>query len=249
MDPLSYPYVVLAGAAFLGFTAQTMSGFGGMLVALTAGAFVAPIPELLPLLVPASLFQMLVVGARHWRAARWRLLLTAVLPLMAGGAVLGYLLATRLAVHTLARAFGAAVASFAAYELWALSRAGAPVRPPLPRPLAFLGLVAAGVLQGAYATGGPPLVYVLGRAQLDKAALRATLTMAFLPLNVGIVSGYLLEGRLTVDHALPLGVLLGVTTLGLGVGEWLHGAVDERRFRLVVFVLLLLAGGALLLGR
>jgi len=246
VDPATLPYALLAAAVLLGFTAQTMAGFGGMVVALTLGAFLYPIPELLPVLIPASLFQIVVIAVRHWREVRWRLLLLTILPLMITGTIAGYLLSSHIAGPLLKRGFGVVVILFSIYELAMLRHREAEPRPPLPWPLASGGLLAAGLLQGTYATGGPPLVYVVGRLGLDKGAMRATLTMAFLPLNVGIVTGYILEGKITAEHGLPLGVMLVVVVVALALGEWLHGAIDEYRFRVSVFCLLLLAGVALL---
>src|SRR5690606_13951097 len=108
----------------LSFTAQAVTGFGGVVIALTLGALVLPIPELLPLLVPCSLAQTTAILVRGRREVAWRLLLTRVLPLMSLGAVVGLAVLRSAPGPWLERAFGALVVAIGLREL---------LRPRTPR--------------------------------------------------------------------------------------------------------------------
>ncbi|MGE0711560.1 MAG: TSUP family transporter [Planctomycetota bacterium] len=230
----------------LGFGVQALTGFGGVAVALTLGSQVVPIARLVPLVAALSLLQTGWLLVRHHEHIAWPLLLRRIVPLMVCGAVAGQVLGTRLSGRALELCYGAFVVLAAAQELWAARRDGAP-RPPLPRPLAGLLTLVAGVIHGIYAAGGPLLVYVVGREGLAKSTFRSTLLAVWFVLNLGLTISFAGQGRLVAADAPALGWWALALILGLALGEWGHARVDERRFRLVANALLLLAGSALFL--
>jgi uncharacterized membrane protein YfcA len=108
----------------------------------------------------------------------------------------------------------------------------------------FLG----GVVHGAFTTGGPLLVIYCRRALPHKSTFRATLSVMWLILAIGLMLGW------TVGHAWDKNTarlsLLGLpfTLAGLIVGEWLHHRIDERNFRTAVHFTLIAAGVVLLMS-
>lgn len=240
---------LLLAVVFVGYGVQTVAGFGAALLCMTAGAHFFEIPELVALLVPISLVQNSYVAIRHRQGIEWSLLLRRVLPLMGLGLVGGFLVARAVEGDWLRIAFGTMVLLLATRELYWLHRAS---RDPVsltrtnPRGATFLAMLGAGVVHGIYATGGPLLVYAIGREGLDKYRFRSTVTTVWLVLNSILGSAFLFEGRYDASTALDLLVLLPGVPLGIVVGEWLHRKVDERRFKITVFALLVGAALALL---
>ena len=56
-----------------------------------------------------------------------------------------------------------------------------------------------------------------------------------------------MQARKALEPALPrIATFLPVVFVGVIVGEWLHHRISEQRFRIAVFLLLLLTGIALL---
>lgn len=103
-----------------------------------------------------------------------------------------------------------------------------------------------GVLNGLFSSGGPPIVYHLYRQPLAYELIRNTLITVFAcnaAMRLGLVT---VQGQLSLDtlwlsaEALPLVMLL----------SWLvrryPPKLSLRAVRLLVFVLLLLAGGSLI---
>jgi uncharacterized membrane protein YfcA len=241
---------------FIGFTTQTVAGFGAMLIALTLSMQLYPVELLLPLLIPVSVIQSTAIVVRHRGDVDWRLIFAKILPAMTVGAIGGLAIAERIEGPGVKYAFGVMVCVFALRELWRLrpapksdsdSEAGPKPPAPLARPLAGIGILGAGVTHGIYACGGPLLVYVVGRLGLGKGTFRATLTAVFLILNVGITVFFVFRGRLGVQELPKVAATLPVLATCLVVGEFAHDRIDEHRFRLVVFSLLLLAGLTLLI--
>jgi hypothetical protein len=107
-----------------------------------------------------------VAGRDGWRAVAWRVLLVEISPMVACGAAIGLALFHVPAKGALAFGFGVFVAGLAVMRL---ARVGGG---PLSRVvrLGLLGL--GGVAHGLFGTGGPMIVYVLGRRDAEREAAR-----------------------------------------------------------------------------
>lgn len=233
---------LLALFVLFAYTVEAVTGFGSIVIALSLGALLLPVPELLPVLVPLNI---LMTGWLSWRLRRhidFRLLLTRILPLMGAGTLTGYLLLPLVSEQWLKPLFGMLIVWFSGRELWRLHH-DKPVRHPrwITPPLIF----SAGMTHGLFASGGPLLVYALAGTTLDKARFRATLISVWFILNSGLTIAFLLDGRLF--SALPTIVwLAGLIPVGVMLGGYLHHHVDESVFRKLVYSLLVVTGGLLI---
>ncbi len=234
-------------AAFVGFvglavTTEAALGFGSVLVALTLGATLYPVSTLLPLLVCMNVMLTSYIVSRHHRHVAWRVLLTRILPAMGVGLVAGYTLFVHISEAALKNFLGVFVITVAATEIKRLLR---PSRTPLPAmsKLRFTATsLAAGVVHGMTATGGPVLVYAVNRLGLDKSGFRSTLCCVWLVLNSALIVTYIADGRLGTHNSPFVAALAPMIALSIALGEWLHGRLDEWTFRLLVLVMLLGAG-------
>ena len=158
------------------------------------------------------------------------------------GLAAGLVVFQRASNEALKTTFGVFVVVVAVRELYSLLSGGAARARPLTAATRTSGLLAAGIAHGLFACGGPLLVYVLGRSNLDKHSFRSTLSTVWLTLNLTLTAAYVSTGR--IDHtAVPIVALLAPAVfLGIIAGEWAHRRLDERRFRLAVLTLLILAG-------
>ena len=227
---------------FAAFTTEAATGFGSMLVAVTFGALLLPLQEGVALMVPLGLLLSTYLVVRYHAHVAFRLLLTRVLPLMGVGLVLGQLAFRHLSTGWLERGLGVLVAVLSARELYRFARPAQALARPLHPAAASASLVGGGVMHGLYGMGGPLLVYVLGRSQMEKAAFRSTLAVVWLVLNGALTAVFLVGGRLTAASVPRLALLVPAVLVAVAVGELLHARVDERRFRAGVFALLLIAG-------
>lgn len=231
----------LGAIVLLSYTTQAMTGFGSTVIALTLGAHLFPISDLIPVLVALNLPLCLVLVLRHRAHVDCELLAGSVLPWMGAGLILGLAGAGFLRGEALRRAFGALVAAFAARELLG-------ARAPAMAPGAFrFWLAASGVVHGVYASGGPVLTYALSRRELSRSALRATLLAVWLVLNAAVLAACLWRGDWTAREAGRVLALLPVVPVGLLLGERLHQTVSENAFRFVVQSVLVVSGVALMI--
>jgi uncharacterized membrane protein YfcA len=229
----------MAGLVVVAFFVEAAAGFGSMVVALTVGAWWFDVNALLGVLVPLNLVLSLWLVVRGARAIDRRFLAT-LLPLMCAGLLVGSVVAESLpSTRWLQLAFGVFVTVVAAWQLARRSTAA------LPRTTRASALLAAGVVHGLFATGGPLAVFVASRELTDKRAFRATLALLWVVLNALVLPRLAHQSVLTWESMRLSAVLLLPLAVGLGLGELAHARLDEARFRRVVSVLLVAAGATL----
>ncbi|MEH6491804.1 sulfite exporter TauE/SafE family protein [Halopseudomonas sp.] len=239
------PWIWLGLFILLAYTIEAITGFGSIVIALSLGALLLPIPEMLPVLVPLNIFMSGYLAWRNREHIQWSLLLKLILPLMLIGMLLGYGLRPWLDGQLLKALFGLLVLWFAGRELLRLFRGHESAAHPgwLSRSLTL----GAGITHGLFASGGPLLVYALAGTTLDKSKLRATLISVWFGLNSSMTILFLLDGSLlpSVPHILAY---LPLLVIGVVLGEFLHHRLNEQRFRQVIYSLLVVTG-VLLLGK
>lgn len=226
----------------LAFSVEGALGFGATVIAVALASMLMPIAELLPAFVPLNMVLSAYFAVRYRRVVRWDLLFRRVLPGMLAGLPFGIVALAKAPEAPLKLAFGVFVVALSAIELARSQKTSAAL---LTRGRTWGFLFLGGLIHGAFATGGPLAVYVLGRQSVEKTAFRATLAVLWLSLNVVLVSTYVALGKLgatSLDLSSHLALGLAV---GLGVGELLHGRVPERLFRKLVFAMLAIAGTVL----
>lgn len=240
---MTLAYLLLGGFILFAYTAEAMTGFGSIVIALSLGALLFPIEWLQTVLVPLNICMTGYLVVRHRRAIDWGLLARLILPLMLLGTAVGAGLQPHLGGAWLKLLFAALVLWFSLRELWRVAPRSAPRPAWLSR--ALIGL--AGITHGLYASGGPLLVYALAGMAIDKARFRATLIFVWFSLNSALTAWYLWQGRLQPEAIWVL-AYLPLIPLGIWLGERLHHRVDEASFRQWIYRLLALAAMGLMVA-
>lgn len=232
--------VLLAVIVCVAWFVQTLTGFGAMLIAISLGLLMVPELDLLAVLLPLSLAQPLYLMWAERRHVQWSLLLRQVMPFMGLGVLVGALLSGLLGGPWLRRLFGLCVLTLSLMELWKRRAPESAVANTASMDRRWLGI--AGVIHGLYVTGGPPLVYALGRAPLTKEQLRATLACVWVCFNSLLVGVYVVTARLTETTLTQSVWMVPAMLVAMVVGEWAHARVSEQRFRVMLYALLSVAG-------
>jgi uncharacterized membrane protein YfcA len=157
-----------------------------------------------------------------------------------------FFLLTRIGGPWLGLAFGLMVLGLSARDLHQLRSASALMDKPIPAVASGAALLGAGVVHGIYASGGPLLVYAIGREGLNKRVFRSTLSMVWIVLNLILVSRFTLAGDYDRSVMIDVMMLVPAVPLGVFLGEWVHRKVDERSFKFAVLVLLIAAAISLI---
>jgi uncharacterized protein len=109
-------------------------------------------------------------------------------------------------------------------------------------------MTAAGFIHGIYASGGPLLIFAVGKQTITKSIFRSTLGAVWLISSLVLTGFYLFSGKLTAASVKLVIILFPVIVVGIFLGEWLHHRIDEFRFKIFVFAVLLIAGFSIIMA-
>lgn len=234
-------FVLVASIVFLGSLTASMIGFGGALVCM---------PLLLSVLSPTSaatlyaLFSLPLQLIIMWRYRRaldirplWRLAVGSLV-----GIPIGVLLLERLDERIVLSALGIFLIAYGLYSLYS------PRLPTIRSPRWDFGFgFGAGVLTGAYNTGGPPLVIYGTSHQWTPEQFKGNLQVLFTITDIVVVIAHLVAGHVDTPVMQHLLISLPVIAAASALGFALSRRVNEAAFRKLVLVFIILVGIRLLL--
>ena len=215
-------------------------GFGDALIAMPLLALFMPVETAAPIVTLVSITVAALVlvqdrGEVHVRSAA-RLVLPGML-----GIPLGLLLLTRGPEDLVKGLLACVIIAFSTHAL--ISRR----RPVLndDRHAWMFGL-GAGVLGGAYAMSGPPLVMYGAMRRWSPRHFRATLQGYFLPASAVVMGGYWLADLWTADVTRLYLLALPGVAVAVVAGRLINRRMDGGRFLVFVHLGLALIGAVLL---
>jgi uncharacterized membrane protein YfcA len=231
--------VYAALVVFVAYFVRGVAGFGSGLIAVPLLSLVAPVADVVPLVVTLDYVGSVSQSVRNAERVSWRAQ-ALLIPFMIVGIGLGLYLLRAVPSILLARALGAFVIVFALYQWLPF--------PPMPgsRILAAGGGVLGGLVGTLFGTGGPFYVVYLRLQHLDKAVFRATFATNFLIDGSLRLLAYVLlglYGRLTL-----VGVALALPVAGVALlaGGRVHAGLSQEAFLRLISLLLFASGIALI---
>ncbi|MBC7386080.1 MAG: sulfite exporter TauE/SafE family protein [Cryobacterium sp.] len=245
-----FPLLIIV---FLSNIVEACAGFGATLLAIIFGAQFFSIEELVPILVPLNLVLNTVIVIRHPAEINRPQLLNRILPLAALGMPIGIFLFESAPSRLLKVGFGCIVVVLGLVEICRSTvlkkNDVASTQPSAEKPLsagasAFF-LIAGGIMQGLYASGGPFVVYYASRMIPNKGQFRTTLALLWGVLNMILIFTLTIGGKLNFSTLRTSFYLLPCVLLGTFIGIKVHNLVSEKHFRRIVYALLVVAGSSL----
>ena len=232
MDLATTLYAVVI--IFLAAIVRGFSGFGFSLIAITALSLVVA-----PVEIIASIFLMEIAASLHllpgvWREIRWR-----PVAMLLAGTVIGTPAGVWLLAHVAPSTMRIALAVFV-LTAGALLARGFALR-SMPGPLATLSTgAAAGLLNGAFGIGGPPLILFFFSSPAGAAAGRASLIALFLGVDVVGLATQGGADLISLDHVWRAALFLPALLAGVAIGARGFRSVDPDTFRRIVLGILAL---------
>jgi uncharacterized membrane protein YfcA len=243
---VDFVFLLFALVVVGGYLVQTATGFGSTLICVTFGSQLIGLQEVVHLVVPISFLQTGYIALRHHDGIAWTLLLRRVLPLMGCGMAFAFIMVAHVDGPWLGLAFGIMVMALAVRDLHRLLGSSVVLDERISASASAAALLGAGVVHGIYASGGPMLVYAIGREGLTKKIFRSTLSVVWILLNTILVLRFALGGIYAPNVLRDVAFLVPAVPIGIVLGEWIHHRVDERRFKIGVLVLLVAAAISLI---
>lgn len=222
-------------AFFVAYTIQGVTGFAGNIFAMPVGTSLLGLASSVSVLNAMGFFACGLLAIVNIKDVSWRELIK-IICIMMPFMFLGIWLDSIVELRVLLRIYGVMIIAVGVYNLIVKRQRFLPVWAQV------LIVMAAGLIQGMFVSGGALLVIYAIQALRDKQQFRATLSMVWTVLNFIYAAISFQAGHFTWDvvsviiGCIPLAV---VSTL---LGNKIQKRISQEKFLRFTYVLLLLVG-------
>lgn len=230
---MTFAYVYAFICVFLAGIVRGFSGFAFAALVVISVSFVLP-----PITVVPAVLILEVIAGIHllpsiWRTVHWPsiiiIVVAAVVATPFGVYVLANMPAEPMKLALAVITFVAAAILATGYQL---------KRMPKPLETAATG-AAAGLLNGSFGIGGPPIIIFFLGSPLALDAGRASIVASFLAMDIAGLISLVAFGMYDRDSLTLTVIALPALVVGVYIGARLVGRLDERAARKgVIFVLM-----------
>ncbi|MBE2271813.1 MAG: sulfite exporter TauE/SafE family protein [Anaerolinea sp.] len=232
---------VVAVIVFFAIFIQAISGSGLALVAMPLLIGILPTVEAASLVSLMSITTQAIMISRYYRSLSfnglWRLVLGALV-----GIPIGIIALSQLDERLILTVLGVILVGYSLYSLFA---------PKIPeiknQNWGYLFGLFSGLLHGAYNTGGPPYVIYGVSQRWNLPTFKCNLQVLLMVNSASVVIGHLVAGHFTSNVLQNYLVAFPMIVLGAGAGFFLDRYIDEKAFKRIVLVVLLVIGIKMLL--
>ena len=222
------------------FTVQSLTGFGGPLIAMPLGISAVGLATAKPVVTLCAWLSAAIVALKNRKVI--------VLPELfkMTGTMLVFMLAglwlfKNVQMNFLQVIYGIIVMCIGVKKLFF------PSDKPMPKWVSPLAICLAGVMQGLFVSGGSFLVIYAVGAIPEKQKFRATLSGVWALLNIFLLGSYFFDGSFTQPVISASLLSLIPLTAAVVCGSLLAGKLNQKVFLKVAYILLIVSGAVLLI--
>ena len=223
-----------------GYTVQAITGFAGNIFCMPVGTYTLGLQSSVSILNATGFLACALLAVLNLRSINWRELgkiVGVMLPFVALGAWLD----TVIPLHALLKIYGLVILAVGIKNLVQKKQTF------LPEWALWGVLVAAGLIQGMFVSGGALLVIYAVQKLTDKEQFRATLAAVWSILNFLYAFYQLWAGHFTGEVWLMVLCCIPLIMLATFVGGKLAKRISQERFLKLTYILLLGIGAVLLI--
>ncbi|HEY5717692.1 MAG TPA: sulfite exporter TauE/SafE family protein [Motiliproteus sp.] len=238
-DPLFFA-VAIPAVLIVGISKGGLGGGLGMLAVPLMSMAISPFQAaaiMLPILIVMDMVSLWGFRGRYDRDN-----LLIIVPAAIVGIVIAALTFRYLSEADIKLLIGSIAILFSANFFYKRLRHG--TQPPRPASLVRGSLwgALAGFTSFSVHAGGPPLNIYLLPQKLEKTLFAGTTVIFYAVINLVKVLPYLMLGQFTSANLTTSLALVALAPIGVYIGIWLHHRINEQRFYLLCYLLLLLTG-------
>ncbi len=222
------------------FTVQSLTGFGGPLIAMPLGISAVGLATAKPVVTLCAWLSAAIVALKNRKDIVYPELFKMT------GTMLVFMLAglwlfKNVQMNFLQVIYGIIVMCIGVKKLFF------PSDKPMPKWVSPLAICLAGVMQGLFVSGGSFLVIYAVGAIPEKQQFRATLSGVWALLNIFLLGSYFFDGSFTQSVISASLLSLIPLTAAVVCGSLLAGKLNQKVFLKVAYILLIVSGAVLLI--
>lgn len=230
---------LFAGAFFLAYTLQAITGFAGNIFAMPVGTHLMGLSSSVAVLNIMGFFACGLLAVLNLKSIQWREL-GKIVGVMTPFVLLGIWLDTLLPLEVLLKIFGVVVIAIGVRNLVRKKQKF------MREWMLWVVLAGAGLIQGMFVSGGALLVIYAVQKISDKEKFRATLSMVWAILNGLYAAVAYFQGSFTHDVIVTVGICIPLAVLATVIGSALQKKISQEKFLKLTYVMLVAIGVVLL---
>ncbi|MCT4632667.1 MAG: sulfite exporter TauE/SafE family protein [Firmicutes bacterium] len=228
-------------AVFVGYTIQSISGFGAVIFALPLSLIVLDRMEILPVFLMMSTIQSFMVAYRDKKYIMFKEYIIMFF-LASLGMPIGIYITELVDPNIMNILLGAFIIINSGMNLYKTIKKKDLDTELLVRPQHRIYPILSGVLQSAYGIGGPLISMYMDKVTHDKRTYRGMLSLFWCMLNPFIIVGYLFRGEIGTSHIKMLMILFPAVLCAIFIGNRIIDHISKEKFQLFVHGLLIVIG-------
>lgn len=241
MDLLANDYLLVGGIIFLAALTQSITGFGFALVSMSFLPQVVGLQTAVPLVTLVSIIANIVIWYSYRRDCDFKAVKQLVIAALLATPI-GVLLLDYLPEAIALKGLGILITSYVLYD-WLKFRL-----PSFKSSIwAYFFGGMSGILNGAYTTGGPPVIIYANCRRWQPREFKGNLTAIFFFSSLLAAITHSIQGNITI----AVGKLAMYSFPGFALGLWLGILLSKTTnpviFKRITLALLLLSGLRLLI--
>ena len=232
--------VIFLAVFLFGYTVQAITGFAGNIFCMPVGTYTLGLQSSVSILNATGFLACTLLAVLNRKSIHWRELgkiVGVMLPVVALGAWLDSVIP----LHALLKIYGLVILAVGIKNLAQKKQSF------LPEWALWGVLVAAGLIQGMFVSGGALLVIYAVQKLTDKEQFRATLSAVWGILNFLYAIFQVQQGHFTGEVWIMVACCIPLIALATVVGGKLSKHISQQRFLKLTYILLLVIGAVLLI--
>jgi len=240
MDLLGNDYLIVGGIIFLAALTQSITGFGFAIVSMSFLPGVVGLQTAVPLVILISIIANIIIWYSYRRDCNFKAVKRLVIASLIATPI-GVLLLDYIPEAIALKGLGIIIFSYVLYDWFNLAL---PSLKSSAWAYFFGGM--SGILNGAYTTGGPPLIVYANCRHWQPREFKGNLTAIFFFSSLLAAIAHGIQGNITLSVGRYAVYSLPGFALGLWLGIVLAKKINPVMFKRVTLALLLVSGLRLL---
>lgn len=235
--------VFLFVIVFIGYTIQTISGFGAIIFALPLSLMVVERLEILPVFLLMSVFQSFAVAYKD-REFIIKREFYIMFSLALAGLPIGIFIGDIMPLLMMNILLGIFIIINSLYSLIKIVKKQDDQELALAKHHRIYPFLS-GFLQAAYGVGGPLIATYMDKLTDDKRTYRSMISLYWCLFNPIIIVGYISRGEINTSHTGMFLLLIPAVALGVYIGNRAVDSISKRKFQIFIHSMLIIIGCSL----
>lgn len=239
---MAIPEILFLLVVFVAYTFESMTGFGGTLLAMPTSILLIGINDAKTILNIIALIVGSYIAIANFKYINKKEFIKIIF-FMLIGLFLGINFFEKISTNYLLNIYAVIIILIALKNIFIKK-----IIIKLPLIVIVIIIILAGIIQAMFLSGGALLVIYAIIALKNKSEFRATLSAVWVTLNIVLIINQARLGYVTPDILKLTSIALIPSIVAIFLGNILHKCIKQKTFIKITYIILLISGVALIIN-